>query len=799
MSARFGLRSALLCAVFACLIFSGSASAAQWAKMYGSTGDDSAGGVWPAGDGNYNLAGSTTSFGAGSRDAIFAKLDPSGNVIWAKTVGGKADDSLVIDPIADGFFVSGITTSFGPAGTSNMVWANFDSTLTTPVYQKVLAGSGTLTAGAFLPAKDGGLIFTGSIGTFGADTDILVFKTNPTTGAILWKKVFHYGTSDRSGPVTVETDDSGYLVSGSIGNLGLTNIALIKLTSAGAVSWKRMYAIAPTAGIVPGAPIIKKTADGGFLLYESMMSFTGQFRILLIKVNSAGTLQWQKSYSKTSYDISAMNVWEDPDTSIIVSGQIMDASHNSKILIMKLDSTGAILMQKSFGGTVSDTGFLLKAEDGQLLFSGLHYATTSSPSDILYGKFDTNYDPVWLKTFGGALDDGGLLLNDSAQYMLGGFTDSFGAGAGTTNMFGMALDSNGDYPGCYVNPITLTKTDPAGITAAAVTFTASTPTLTERTIGTESDIVMTPQSVALPQTELCAAIGNPPAAPSFLNAASLSPTSIELSWQDNAKGETGFKIERKPGGCAAAGTWTQITAKGANMVTHVDASRAANTAYSYRVRSYDANGNSAYSNCAAATTGVTGSPNAPTALKATSTAASAVNLSWTDGDPNATSFKIYRKTGAGTWGLIKTVTAKTYSDTTASGNAGSSAYSYYVTACKAAVCSQPSVTAVVPYRPITLTAAAGSTGSHTIKLKWADKSLNETGFQVFRKQAACTSTSGTWTLVKATGVNAVSFGDTGLTAGADYCYRVRAFIQSAAQPYALGYSLWSNTAGATAP
>ena len=806
MSARFGLRAALLGVVFACLIFSGSASAAawaQWAKMYGGTAKDSAGGVWPAGDGNYNLSGTTTSFGAGGLDAIFAKLDPSGNVMWAKTVGGKADDYLVIDPITNGFFVTGITTSFGPAGTSNLVWAKFDKDLNKSVYQKVLAGADpSLTSGAFLPTSDGGLIFTGGIGTIGGpvpDRDILVFKTDPTTGAITWKKVFSYGLWDENGPVTVETADGGYLVPGSIGQ----NISvLIKLNSSGSVVWEKKYTVDFTAGMVATAPIIKKTPDGGYLLYSSSMSIAAKplSKILLVKVDSSGGLVWQQSYGITSMSVSPLNIWVESDGTIIVNGSITDANYNNgTTLIMTLDSTGVILKQKSVGGTGSNIMSLFKMADGQLLGSGLHYATVSSHSDILYGTFDsTNYDPLWLKTFGGALDDGGLLENVSGHYILGGFTDSFGAGAGTTNMFGMILNFAGDYPGCNVTTFPFTEIEPAGITAAAVTVTASTVTLTEKIIGTESDIAMTVKSAALQQTELCAAVGNPPAAPSLLNAATLSPTSIELSWQDNSQGESSFKIERKPGACAAAGTWAEITAKRPNIVTHVDTSLPAHTAYSYRVRAYDANGNSAYSNCAAATTSVTGSPKVPTVLKATATSASAVNLTWTDGDANATSFKIYRKKGAGKWGLITTVTTKTYSDTTASGNSTSSSYSYHVTACKASVCSQPSVAADVPHHPKTLKATAAVSGSHKISLSWTDKNVNETGIQIYRKQVACTS-SGTWTREKTTGVNAVSFDDTGLTPGEAYCYRVKAFIQSAAQPYALGYSLWSNTAGATAP
>jgi hypothetical protein len=63
--------------------------------------------------------------------------------------------------------------------------------------------------------------------------------------------------------------------------------------------------------------------------------------------------------------------------------------------------------------------------------------------------------------------------------------------------------------------------------------------------------------------------------------------------------ETGHKIERAP---AAAGTFVQIATVGANVKTYTNTGLSANTTYYYRVRGYNAVGNSAYSNTASAKT-----------------------------------------------------------------------------------------------------------------------------------------------------------------------------------------------------
>jgi hypothetical protein len=81
-----------------------------------------------------------------------------------------------------------------------------------------------------------------------------------------------------------------------------------------------------------------------------------------------------------------------------------------------------------------------------------------------------------------------------------------------------------------------------------------------------------------------------PAAPSGLTATQIgNSANAKLAWTDNASDETGFKIEQSPDGSA----WTEIDALAADVVQG-NVSNADNLYF--RVRAYNANGNSAYSN-----------------------------------------------------------------------------------------------------------------------------------------------------------------------------------------------------------
>lgn len=292
--------------------------------------------------------------------------------------------------------------------------------------------------------------------------------------------------------------------------------------------------------------------------------------------------------------------------------------------------------------------------------------------------------------------------------------------------------------------------------------------------------------------------GCPAAAPSRPLARATSPSTLTLAWRDNSLDETGFVIERKTGGCAAATAWTRIATTARNAVSFTNSGLSPATAYGYRVYAANARGRSAASDCTAATTGAAGTPSAPTGLSAAASGSAAVVLRWTDTAANETGVRVYRKRGTAGWSLLTTVGANrtSYTDTTAAGQGATVSTSYYLRACNAVGCGPETARATVPFAPLTLTATGA--GARQVRLGWTDRSTNETGFILERKTGTCTAATA-WAQVRTLGAGVVTLTDTGLTAGGAYAYRLRAYSRSTDQPDARGYSLFSNCATARAP
>jgi len=125
----------------------------------------------------------------------------------------------------------------------------------------------------------------------------------------------------------------------------------------------------------------------------------------------------------------------------------------------------------------------------------------------------------------------------------------------------------------------------------------------------------------------------PPAAPSNLTAFPVSPTRILLTWTDNSTDEEEFYIETLTGN-----VWSLIDWVEENGTVYTGSGLTPLTTYSYRVRAYNSNGNSNYSNVASVTTLGSDSPDNVVATAQ----GNVVNLVWDTPPAGADSYQLWR-------------------------------------------------------------------------------------------------------------------------------------------------------------
>ena len=187
-----------------------------------------------------------------------------------------------------------------------------------------------------------------------------------------------------------------------------------------------------------------------------------------------------------------------------------------------------------------------------------------------------------------------------------------------------------------------------------------------------------------------------------------------------------------------------------------------------------------------------GPPVRPSGLSGTAPWPNLVSLTWTDESWNETSFTLERRTGpSGEWSTLVVLPRNTtaYGDRT---TVARTQYRYRLQACGDGGCSDYSAETVVetpgapPAAPVALRVT--STGIGTIELAWRDISNDESEFRVERREGSVEA----WALRTTLPADTEAFTDTGLSAGTEYRYRVRA-----CDPF--GCSIASNQVSAINP
>jgi type IX secretion system substrate protein len=341
-----------------------------------------------------------------------------------------------------------------------------------------------------IPTTDGGVLFVGLTtcysgggdipanfpDTIGAEPqgNVLIGKLDSNMN-LSWVKVYG-GNRDDLATGAVQTSDGGYAVlafTGSndidvSGNHGSEDLWLIRLDASGNLLWQKCYGSAYDEQ--SGA--IALTPDGGFIFYgvsngaggDVPTHYSGSqfdYDWVVIKTDSAGNKQWAKSIGGTNDE----NIYGSilvVDTCYYLVSSSASTDHDctdtvwhagvhteSDYYVFKLDASGNILWDSSYGGGNGDVAYNAKwdARDSSVVINGITTANGYMVSgfhgqeDMWVIKISKNGVLKWQACMGGPENDEGSSISLSKDgYVAYGSTSPGTIGLEDAWVFSLAMN-----------------------------------------------------------------------------------------------------------------------------------------------------------------------------------------------------------------------------------------------------------------------------------------------------------------------------------------------------------------------
>ncbi len=380
----------------------------EWTKSIGGSNSDfgsqiiksSTGQIWLLGNTDSNNGDISTNHG--STDIWLAKYDISGRLICQFSFGGSGiDDATAIVECNGKFIIAGYTSSSNGDVTYNRggfdAWVVCVDTLGTIQWQRTFGGSRSDLAYSICNSANGGFLVSG--GSFSFDNDLPLNKGNEdawvfkidVAGNLVWS--YSFGGTDLDVLYSIAEDSQGNIYCS-----GTTN-----------------------------------STDG------DITTNYGNYDWLLLKLNSSGNLIFSRTFGGSSYDASTTMIINN-NQNIIIGGYSRSNNHDLSMniggtdcWILEVDTLGAILRSKQFGGTQSENVFDIKqsTDGGYLLACGstsndFDVASNFGGEDIWILKTDGSFNIEWKKSYGGGNNDrpASIIELNTGQYLFVGYSYS---------------------------------------------------------------------------------------------------------------------------------------------------------------------------------------------------------------------------------------------------------------------------------------------------------------------------------------------------------------------------------------
>jgi len=293
---------------------------------------------------------------------------------WINTYGAdEIDGANHILKLADGFLITGYTTSFGNGG--NDLWVVRTDRDAKELWHRFYGGMGMDAGTKALKTKDGGFIILAQTYSYGLGlADIWIVKID-SIGNKIWDKTFGNESMDLARDI-IQSNDGGYIIVGATQSEKTKSQDgyIIKIDSLGNNIWNHVY-----GGIeIDLFSSIASSSDGyGYMV----LGHTSSYMLDNSRIKQRGFIG--RYIAKLFKKKQTNEVW-----------------------LLSLDEYGDRNWHKTFGGKKDDVGRqIIATKDGDYIIMAETNSIGNGKNDIWLINIDKNGKKLWDKTYGNKKDD----------------------------------------------------------------------------------------------------------------------------------------------------------------------------------------------------------------------------------------------------------------------------------------------------------------------------------------------------------------------------------------------------------
>jgi hypothetical protein len=194
------------------------------------------------------------------------------------------------------------------------------------------------------------------------------------------------------------TSDKGYMACGYSSSFGNSlDMYVAKLDSQGNLEWQQNY-----GGDKMDLGWSVHELSNGWLLHGcTWSSDTTNQDIALLRLDPNGKLIWEKTYGNKKDERTTDLLVLSDGNYLLIGERILQDSVNRDSYILKIDTAGNIIWERTFGGPkIERTYYGAETGEGDYLVSGSIFPYDNKKADLLFLKISKDGDLAWSKTLG---------------------------------------------------------------------------------------------------------------------------------------------------------------------------------------------------------------------------------------------------------------------------------------------------------------------------------------------------------------------------------------------------------------